>query len=139
MGLAHSTVAQHVLETQLGSLMGIEASDSESGKSVYRRYTRIPYAQPPVGEWRWRRPQPLPKSFTFDKATGGPGDYTEFGPVCPQIESSIMSTIILDNPKRASEPPKVQSEDCLYLNVWVPAGPPPHGGWPVEFFIRTYS
>jgi carboxylesterase type B len=28
-----------------------------------------------------------------------------------------------------------ESEDCLYLNVWVPTGDAPDGGWPVMFWL----
>lgn len=31
--------------------------------------------------------------------------------------------------------PEVESEDCLYLNVWSPPGKAPAGGFPVMFWI----
>ncbi len=67
----------------------------------------IPYAKPPVGELRWRPPQP-PKHWR------GVRDATKFGPECMQPD---------DVPK---------SEDCLTLNVWRPAdakGPLPVMVW----------
>ncbi len=62
----------------------------------------IPFAAPPVGELRWRAPQPAP-GWT------GPRDATEFGPICSQNEH--VTTFM---------PRLPQSEDCLTLNVWSP-------------------
>ena len=59
----------------------------------------IPYAAPPVGEMRWRMPQPV-------KPWKGVLSADKFGPACMQPD---------DMPK---------SEDCLTLNVWRPAGTP---------------
>jgi carboxylesterase type B len=33
----------------------------------------------------------------------------------------------------------VWSEDCFQVNVWVPVGDAPEGGWPVLFYIRTFN
>jgi para-nitrobenzyl esterase len=60
-------------------------------------FKTIPYAAPPVGDLRWRMPQPV-KSWQ----TVLPAD--KFGPACMQAD---------DVPK---------SEDCLTLNVWRPTG-----------------
>jgi para-nitrobenzyl esterase len=63
------------------------------------RYFGVPYAAPPVGELRWRAPQPL-------EPWVGTREARAFSPVCRQTVPWV------------SEP---QSEDCLYLNVWAPA------------------
>ena len=63
------------------------------------RFFGVPYAAPPLGELRWRAPQPL-QPWT------GTREARAFSPVCRQTVPWI------------SEP---QSEDCLYLNVWAPA------------------
>src|SRR5438477_2292841 len=57
----------------------------------------IPYVAPPVGDLRWKRPQPV-APWT------GVRDATKFSPIPPQRES-----------------PQPQNEDSLYLNVWTPA------------------
>ena len=70
-----------------------------------RSFKGIPFAQPPVGDLRWREPQPV-KNWT------GVRNADEFGPACMQRISPTSDYWI-----RA----KNISEDCLYLNVWTPA------------------
>ena len=59
----------------------------------------IPYAAPPVGQLRWKPPQPVAPWTQVQDATA-------FGPACPQPRQSDDATF---------------SEDCLSLNVWSPA------------------
>jgi para-nitrobenzyl esterase len=69
------------------------------GKEV-RVYKGIPFAAPPVGDLRWKPPQPvIPWTETRQ--------CTEFGPIAPQPESAYFSG--------------EQNEDCLSLNVYTPA------------------
>lgn len=70
-------------------------------------YKGIPYAAPPVGNLRWRAPQPA-ASWT------GVRHATEFGASCPQFDRPLLL------PDRIGK----TSEDCLTLNVWAPASPP---------------
>ncbi|KAJ9636625.1 uncharacterized protein PV06_10121 [Exophiala oligosperma] len=133
---AEYTSRPYVFKTARGSLRGIEYC-TPSGKPILYRFAKVPYALPPVGERRWRRPQPVPSStLSFDDhQSGRPGDYTQFGPVCPQPQYPHGGAFV-DNPAAAPPVDNVQDEDCLYLNIWVPAGPPPNGGWPVQFYIH---
>jgi para-nitrobenzyl esterase len=71
---------------------------AEDGLAVYRG---IPFAAPPVGELRWRAPQPAAKWDGVKQAV-------KFGPACTQPT------------RNPAQEPGV-SEDCLYLNVWTPA------------------
>lgn len=66
----------------------------------------IPFAAPPVGELRWRAPQPAP-------AWEGLREALAPGAPCPQLAN--LSAGIEGAPGTA-----VGSEDCLYLNVWAP-------------------
>ena len=69
----------------------------------------IPYAAPPVGELRWRPPQPA-------APWEGIRDCARPGPRCPQAGVSG------DFYKREFYPmEEPMSEDCLYLTVWTPA------------------
>jgi para-nitrobenzyl esterase len=60
----------------------------------------VPFAQPPVGELRWREPMPV-------KRWSGVKDATNYGSACAQLGRQGPSG----------------SDDCLYLNVWVPEWP----------------
>lgn len=62
-------------------------------------YKGIPFAAPPVGDLRWREPQPV-------KPWQGVRDASAFSAACVQTKTKSIP---------------VTSEDCLYLNVWAPA------------------
>ena len=64
-------------------------------------YKAIPYAAPPVGDLRWREPQPA-------KPWEGVRVCDEFGPLPPQ-------------PTRPGRTADMMSEDCLYLGIATPA------------------
>ena len=64
----------------------------------------IPYAQPPVGDLRWREPMPV-KPWT------GVRDAMAFGAICAQA------------PGGTPNPGEIAVEDCLFLNVWTPEWP----------------
>ncbi len=71
-------------------------------------YKGIPYAAPPVGELRWKEPQPVTPWKEVRPCT-------EYGPACIQPEWPYPVG-------RDFFAIREQSEDCLYLNVWSPAG-----------------
>ena len=87
--------------TESGVLTGTYAD----GLNIYEG---VPYAAPPLGDLRWREPQPV-RPWT------GTRDATEFAPACMQKGVSMPG-----------ETPPTVSEDCLYLNIWAPAGKPTH-------------
>lgn len=69
-----------------------------------QKYFGIPFAKPPVGELRWKAPEPL-DSWEGIKITKA------FGP-------RPMQAMVFGDMKSRSNG---VSEDCLYLNVWTPA------------------
>lgn len=79
-----------------GTLEGVDSS----GVKVFRG---IPYAAPPVGDLRWKAPQPT-------AVWKGVRSAKEFGPNPMQDNGGLQGY----------GTPKI-SEDCLYLNVWTPA------------------
>ena len=72
-------------------------------KSGIQTYFGIPFAKPPVGELRWKAPQPL-SNWQGVKET------KKFGP------RAMQKLIWGDMNSRSNG----VSEDCLYLNVWTP-------------------
>ena len=88
-----SLAANTTVSVEQGQLQGTK----EEGLTVFRG---VPFATPPVGELRWRPPQPVAKWEGLRPAD-------KFAPQCVQsIQAPAMS------------------EDCLYLNVWTPAKSP---------------
>ena len=97
--------ANPVLEIDGGKIQGVESSV----KGVYI-YKGIPFAAPPVGDLRWKEPQPVvPWEGVKVADTFGPG--------------AMQANHDSSNPWTSEfywEDPEF-SEDCLYLNVWTPA------------------
>lgn len=73
----------------------------------------VPYAQPPLGNLRFAPPQPV-------APWSGTRQATEFKSACAQLK---IGTSDFDT---------TSSEDCLYLNIWAPAG---DGPFPVMVWI----
>ncbi|WP_129780772.1 carboxylesterase/lipase family protein [Peristeroidobacter soli] len=91
-----------VVTTERGPVRGIEAE----GVRVFRG---IRYAQPPVGELRWRAPQPADAWREIKEATS-------FGAACSQPARAANDR----RPDGLGAAPESSSEDCLFLNVWTP-------------------
>lgn len=85
-----------------------------------RAFLGLPYAAPPVGDLRWRPPQPPAKWM-------GVRDATNYGAHCVQITLPNDDTNFQD-----SGP----SEDCLFLNVYTPANANDRSKLPVMFWIH---
>lgn len=61
-----------------GTLRGVDIL-GPNGEHKARRFTAIPYAHPPVGELRWRRPKPLADDHSWSDI-----DAANFGGLAPQ-------------------------------------------------------
>jgi len=109
---SRSDQGRPVVNVSSGQLRG----SLQSGTAVF---LGIPYAAPPVGPLRWREPQP-PANWT------GVRDATKPGRVCFQNEAGVGSFI---KPLAAAYGttydivPLSTSEDCLFLNAWIPDWP----------------
>ena len=91
----------------------LEGAFSDDKQSVI--FKGVPYAAPPVGELRWKRPQPHAKWEGVRPAL-------EFSAKAPQADLSKMG---LYGKEFYSDENLKQSEDCLYLNIWTPASAQP--------------
>lgn len=136
LGITNSTRKDHVLKTARGSLVGTEVCDTKTYLPIYRLYARIRYALPPTGDRRWRKPEPLPADWIFSDGNNHPRDYRRFGNICPQLEGEFAA---IDMSSWQDVMENMMDEDCLYLNIWVPAGAAqPPAGWPVQFVFRKH-
>lgn len=93
------------VEIAAGALRG-------AGRDGVRTFLGVPYAEPPVGELRWRAPRPV-------RPWSGVRDATRWAPRAPQPQLTGRGF--------------TGDEDCLYLNVYAPAGP---GPYPVLVWIH---
>ncbi|XP_076439617.1 acetylcholinesterase-like [Babylonia areolata] len=109
--MTSSTFAQQaeVVNTTLGHIQGLRKS--VLGKEV-DVYYGIPYAKPPLGKLRFKRPEPAEPWSDIMSTVTKPN-------TCFQTINTVFGTfpgVSMWNPVTP------MSEDCLYLNVWVPRG-----------------
>lgn len=123
---------QPVVEIAGQTLSGLWAD----GSLRTAEFRGIPFAQPPVGELRWRAPRAL-----VPVAGGQPDarDATGFAPACMQGDGAIDWYVgvaaAFGAASEAIGKPTGVSEDCLYLNVWSP-DLEPSAELPVMVFVH---
>ena len=88
-------------QTQVKTAEGILEGKDLSGIKVFKG---VPFAAPPVGNRRWKAPQPA-------KHWDGVREAKEYGP--NPMQEPLFGDMNFGT--------KVNSEDCLYLNIWTPA------------------
>ena len=101
LALALVTAAADAQGPQAKTSCGVLEGTYESGIKVFRG---VPFAQPPVGELRWKAPQPV-KPWTGVRAA------KHFGP--NPMQQNLFGDMNFGTPEN--------SEDCLYLNIWTPS------------------
>lgn len=119
----HGQSTSTIVDTAYGGLQGT----CERGVRIFRG---VPYAQPPVGDLRFRAPQPLRAwSGVRDAAVSGPASYQ----MNLDKEAKVLALAAEMHPGAPGIPnwpayvgktynhPTV-GEDCLYLDIWVPDG-----------------
>ncbi len=121
-----------LVKTNYGILSGSYSDDGN-----VERFAGIPYAKPPVGELRWKEPQKL-------EAWNGVRKAKDFAPIAYQKRYNkflvrIYSKLFFHDAYGFREYNADMSEDCLYLNVWRPAGVSESENLPVFVYIHGGS
>lgn len=115
MGLSvHSGADPLKVKTEQGKVVG---KTINNGK--VRAFMGLPYAAPPVGDLRWKAPQP-PAKWKGDR------DATKYGAHCAQ--GRVFEDMVFQDAG--------PSEDCLFLNVYTPADAKKNSKLPVMFWIH---
>ncbi|HUB51515.1 MAG TPA: carboxylesterase family protein [Terracidiphilus sp.] len=115
--LGFSTTAsadQLTVKTAQGKVTGKTINNGQ-----VRAFLGLPYAAPPIGELRWKAPQPPAK-------WSGKRDATKFGAHC--VQGHVFDDMVFQD--------SGENEDCLFLNVYVPATADKHSKLPVMFWIH---
>ncbi len=121
-GLSLAT-ADPLVTLRQGRLRGVEQRTDNGDIS---NFLGIPYAEPPIGQRRFRSPQ--------RHGGWGNGEFTatEHGPACMQDKDKLSGIVDRETLDRMET-----SEDCLYLNVYVPGvSIEEEAGYPVVVWIH---
>ena len=107
--------AVHVATSQSSSTvdLGYATYQGTAQSNGQNQFLGIRFAAPPLGNLRFRKPQP-------PVVTPGVQQADTFGPVCYAVGGSLSSG----------------SEDCLFLNIWAPSDATPTSNFPVFFWIQ---
>ncbi|KAM6949295.1 LOW QUALITY PROTEIN: neuroligin-2a [Aplochiton taeniatus] len=109
---------QPLVTTNYGRLRGLKKDLNNEILGPVEQYLGVPYATAPIGDRRFQPPE-APGSWQEVR------NATQFAPVCPQNVHGVLPEIMLpvwftDNLDVAAGYIQNQSEDCLYLNIYVP-------------------
>uniref|UniRef100_A0A9L0SJM7 Neuroligin 1 n=1 Tax=Equus caballus TaxID=9796 RepID=A0A9L0SJM7_HORSE len=143
--------ADPLVTTNFGKIRGIKKELNNEILGPVIQFLGVPYAAPPTGEHRFQPPEPPSPWSDIRNAT-------QFAPVCPQniidgrLPEVMLPVWFTNNLDVVSSYVQDQSEDCLYLNIYVPTeddirdsgGPKPvmvyiHGGSYMEGTGNLYD
>lgn len=108
-----------VVTITYGKLRGVKKELNNEILGPVVQFLGVPYAAPPTGERRFQPPEP-PLSWPETR------NATHFAPVCPQsiVEGRLPDVMLpvwfTNSMDVVSTYVQEQSEDCLYLNIYVP-------------------
>jgi para-nitrobenzyl esterase len=102
------------VKTEQGKVQGKTINDGK-----VNAYLGLPYAAPPIGDLRWKAPEPPAK-------WKGTRDATKFAAHCAQ--NHVFDDMVFQDAG--------PSEDCLFVNVYVPAGATDKSKLPVMYWIH---
>ena len=102
------------VKTEQGKARGKTINDGK-----VKAFLGLPYAAPPVGDLRWKPPQP-PANWTGER------DATKYGNHCAQ--NQVFDDMVFEDGEA--------SENCLFLNVYAPANATSKSRLPVMFWIH---
>jgi len=113
IALAQATAVLAVAGLPIVNL-GYSVFQGTTQSNGQNQFLGIRFAAPPLGDLRFRKPQPPPNTTDIQPATA-------FGPTCFGVGQGLGNG---------------RSEDCLFLNVWAPANATPKSKLPVFFWIQ---
>ena len=102
------------VKTEQGNVHGKTINDGK-----VKAFLGLPYAAPPIGDLRWKAPQP-PAKWKGDR------DATRYGAHCAQLH--VFDDMVFQD--------AAPSEDCLFLNVYAPADATDKSKLAVMFWIH---
>ncbi|MCJ1308581.1 hypothetical protein MMC25_002234 [Agyrium rufum] len=105
-----------------GFIRGVTLSNPSTSRPQCHRFGGIPYANPNFRRWQRAKPHPEDWVLGGESADAAP-DYTGRAKICPQPDTHSYNVDCMD-------------ESCLEVDIWLPVGDAPRGGWPVWIFIH---
>ncbi|KXJ90352.1 Alpha/Beta hydrolase protein [Microdochium bolleyi] len=125
--ISYTTIPHELDLGAKGKIRGVQYDNKA------RRYAGVPYALPPTGQHRWKKPRPLPTEHVYrsdDGSKDGVFDATQFQRLCPQRAFHVGEGSHDDK----------YGEDCLFVNIWTPVEKPGQEGakrdWPVMLWLH---